>query len=292
MNSRPEPPPLQPLLNPQLLVISPRETPKPLSLGTYTVKLVIHDIGDSNVDSALFVETESLKLFPLAKGDYNGDGCVNTADYTVWKNNYGKPNPTFFDGDGNGDCLVNAGDYVHWRNNLGNSGNGHFAADFNRDGCVDSADLDIWTAHSGMTHCASRFEGDADGDGDVDAADHAIWQSQDGSCGGCPQGLMAMSGPSLAELLPKDPDVNGDGEVDDEDFAALDKIIAAAENGGNSLAKTSQSGTDGSGSLASTDSATSFPTLAASDEDTGTALPPQFSRQGNQSVLIPNGTGR
>jgi len=46
-----------------------RETAKPLAIGTYTIKLVIQDVGDDNVDSALFVETDSLKLFHMKRGE-------------------------------------------------------------------------------------------------------------------------------------------------------------------------------------------------------------------------------
>lgn len=45
-------------------------------------------------------------------GDYNGNGVVDTADYTVWVNSYGT-----LDGaaDGNGDGFVDAADYTYWR---------------------------------------------------------------------------------------------------------------------------------------------------------------------------------
>jgi hypothetical protein len=70
-------------------------------------------------------------------GDYNGDGVVAAADYTVWRNQLGAiaylgtaslrfdPFPislqgrTVFFADGNGDGYVDALDYAVWRGNFG-----------------------------------------------------------------------------------------------------------------------------------------------------------------------------
>jgi len=52
------------------------------------------------------------------RGDYNYDGLVNTADYTVWRDTLGSPNATA-DGDGSG--IVDGGDYNLWKNRFGNS---------------------------------------------------------------------------------------------------------------------------------------------------------------------------
>ena len=57
-------------------------------------------------------------LVPLA-GDYNGDGVVDAADYTVW------------------------------RDTLGSVTN--LAADGNSDGMIDAGDVDVWRAHFGQT---------------------------------------------------------------------------------------------------------------------------------------------
>lgn len=61
-----------------------------------------------------------------APGDYNLDGAVNAADYTVWRDNFnpaatvgpGKP------GDGNNSGLVDEADYDVWKNNFGAGGAG------------------------------------------------------------------------------------------------------------------------------------------------------------------------
>ena len=216
-----------------------RETVLPLSPGTYRLKIVIQDVGlnqsgnDHLVDSALFVEEDSLKLYALHPGDYNGDGLVDTSDYQVWNSHWGMTPATYYDGYGNGDCIVNAADYTVWRDHLGQTGNKDFCSDFNRDGNVNMADVGILaTYYNVLEHCASRFEGDADGDGDVDDCDLDILIAEYNSgvptrpcaCGGgggatammaAADAVTAGSG-DLAELksrLPASPDLDNNGSV-------------------------------------------------------------------------------
>ncbi|WP_442483145.1 PEP-CTERM sorting domain-containing protein [Aeoliella sp. SH292] len=59
-------------------------------------------------------------------GDYNGDGTVNLADYTVWRDTLGATG-TGLAADGNSDNVVNAADYGIWKGNFG-SGSGSVAA--------------------------------------------------------------------------------------------------------------------------------------------------------------------
>lgn len=55
---------------------------------------------------------------PALTGDYNGDGFVNAADYTVWRDQYGSSGGDFSaDGDGDGD--VDGSDYMVWARNYG-----------------------------------------------------------------------------------------------------------------------------------------------------------------------------
>ena len=50
-------------------------------------------------------------------GDYNSDGVVDAADYTVWRDTLGSTADLGADGDGNG--TVDAADYTVWANNFG-----------------------------------------------------------------------------------------------------------------------------------------------------------------------------
>jgi hypothetical protein len=59
-------------------------------------------------------------LTPTLPGDYNDDGTVNAADYTVWRNTV--HSTTNWAADGNGDRAVDRDDYIIWKNNYGSSG--------------------------------------------------------------------------------------------------------------------------------------------------------------------------
>ena len=52
-------------------------------------------------------------------GDYNGNGIVDAADYTVWRDSLGSTTKLAADGDANG--IVDASDYFVWTSNFGKS---------------------------------------------------------------------------------------------------------------------------------------------------------------------------
>jgi hypothetical protein len=54
-------------------------------------------------------------------GDYNGDGAVDGADYTVYRDMLGRFVPAFSSADGNGNGRVDQGDYAVWKANFGNA---------------------------------------------------------------------------------------------------------------------------------------------------------------------------
>ena len=56
-------------------------------------------------------------------GDYNGDGTVDAADYTVWRDNLGGDASAFADGsrDPGASGPVGSGDYDFWRSNFGST---------------------------------------------------------------------------------------------------------------------------------------------------------------------------
>ena len=56
-------------------------------------------------------------------GDYNGDGTVNAADYTVWRDNLGSSVTPGMGADGNDNGVIDAADYSVWKSNFGLTGN-------------------------------------------------------------------------------------------------------------------------------------------------------------------------
>lgn len=64
----------------------------------------------------LEIYSPDLPLIPLA-GDYNYDGQVNIADYSVWRDALGSS--TDLRADGSGNSMVDATDYQVWKDNFG-----------------------------------------------------------------------------------------------------------------------------------------------------------------------------
>ena len=94
------------------------------SLGLDTVQLGI-DYG-TGMDSAIVLTVLDLPP-PSAtlQGDYNGDGVVDAADYTVWRNSMGQTGlPPFEGADGDGDGNITAADYTVWKDNFGSMATG------------------------------------------------------------------------------------------------------------------------------------------------------------------------
>lgn len=64
-------------------------------------------------------DTLLLRAIESAAADYNGDGTVDAADYTLWRDTLGSTTMLAADGDGNG--TVDAADYQIWRSNFGST---------------------------------------------------------------------------------------------------------------------------------------------------------------------------
>ena len=59
----------------------------------------------------------SVLLSVVLSGDYNGDGTVDAADYTVWRDSVGSTTNLAADGDNNG--IIDAADYAVWTSSFG-----------------------------------------------------------------------------------------------------------------------------------------------------------------------------
>lgn len=65
-------------------------------------------------------------LFAAVPGDYNSDGTVNAADYTIWRDTLGSTTDLRANGDDNGASrnLIDAADYAFWKARFDNGSNG------------------------------------------------------------------------------------------------------------------------------------------------------------------------
>ena len=154
-------------------------------------------------DSVAFIPqngTHFPKLIPTAvPGDYNRNGTVDAADYTVWRDSMGSSDMA---ADGNANNAIDAGDLKIWQANLGT----HIlpqslAGDFNHDGGVDAADYTVWRDTLGKLVTAGTGA-DANLNGVIDSGDFTIWRSNFGTRGSTIVGAAAGDVPEPATLLP------------------------------------------------------------------------------------------
>lgn len=61
---------------------------------------------------------------PQVAGDFNADGVVDAADYTLWRNTFGQSVPLYTGADANGNGLVDLLDYNLWKENFGETARG------------------------------------------------------------------------------------------------------------------------------------------------------------------------
>jgi cyclophilin family peptidyl-prolyl cis-trans isomerase len=60
----------------------------------------------------------------VVAADYNHDGIVNAADYTVWRDTMGAHVTAFTGADGSGNGIIDQADYTVWKNNFGETSGG------------------------------------------------------------------------------------------------------------------------------------------------------------------------
>jgi pimeloyl-ACP methyl ester carboxylesterase len=87
--------------------------------GDYEAIITSTNGGKTPVD--IFYVNDSSPV--AGTGDYNLNGAVDAADYTVWRDSLGQAVAAFTGADGNGTGTVDASDYALWKANFG----AHFA---------------------------------------------------------------------------------------------------------------------------------------------------------------------
>src|SRR5262249_52036327 len=76
--------------------------------------------GTHQVAADLDVLSKNAGASISVRGDYNRNGIVDAADYTLWRDQSGATGLVAYSGaDGNGDGKVDSADYQVWRNNFG-----------------------------------------------------------------------------------------------------------------------------------------------------------------------------
>lgn len=80
----------------------------------------VYGAGDSALLAGIGTLTVSALGPPIGlPGDFNNDGMVNLADYTVWRDNLGAMDESLINNAGDDSGTVDAGDYNTWKANFG-----------------------------------------------------------------------------------------------------------------------------------------------------------------------------
>lgn len=70
-------------------------------------------------DGLLYDDLIAGDLQPAARGDFDGDGSVDDADFTLWRNNFGASGSAPYAlGDGDGDGATTGADFLIWQRQL------------------------------------------------------------------------------------------------------------------------------------------------------------------------------
>ena len=96
--------------------------------GTYYARVQSQSGASGQVTQFYQLDLTAESVVPSLLGDFNDDGLVDAADYTVWRDTLGQSVDLYSGADHDGNGLVDAGDYSVWQNNFGASAPGFASA--------------------------------------------------------------------------------------------------------------------------------------------------------------------
>ena len=103
-----------------MLEINPSLTPAETSAVLNATAVDIGAAGYDNISGfGRFNATAAAQAVPIASGDYNRNGVVDAADYTVWRDTLGSEVDVYTVADGDGSAEVDAPDYDVWTAHFG-----------------------------------------------------------------------------------------------------------------------------------------------------------------------------
>ena len=91
------------------------------TVGMKTAEIMISSSSQSAANNLVTIPISFEVLSAGLAGDFNDDGTVDAADYTVWRDNLGSPDESLISNNGNGVNGVDPGDYGFWFINYGNT---------------------------------------------------------------------------------------------------------------------------------------------------------------------------
>jgi hypothetical protein len=176
--------------------------------GPYSLAFRLDPLGETQTS----IEISNLEFITLVEappellGDYNGNGTVDAADYTVWRNAFGQAGAAL-GADGNDDGVIDDLDYDIWKANFGETidSDPGLLGDYNANGTVDAADYTVWRNTFGDT--GAGLAADGNGNGQIDSEDYDFWKSHFGESIGSGSGAhvaesLRDSGSAVSERLP------------------------------------------------------------------------------------------
>ena len=126
--------------------------------GAVEARLTLTFLQPGTEGGSVYLDSTLLEVF--VPGDYNRNGVVDAADYTVWRDTLGQSVADYAAADGNGSGVIDQDDYEVWKNNFGattSSGIGIGSAiSVPEPDSVVVAALVIWLSLSGLAPLRSR----------------------------------------------------------------------------------------------------------------------------------------